>query len=73
MFDAFCQNLTTCCGVNKIKVIHMTYPQAVYNSGGKLNFVGKNCSFPCFLKQKYLFSVDNPVYTVYKRELNRNS
>ena len=51
----------------------MTYPQAVYNSGGKLDFVKKSCSFPCFLQQKRLFSVDNPVHTVYKRELNRNS
>ena len=35
MFGSFHQRFTTCCGVNKMKVIHMTYPQAVYNNGGK--------------------------------------
>jgi len=44
----------------------MTYPQAVYNSGEKKLFEEKNGSFPRFLKQKHLFSVDNPVYTVHK-------
>ena len=38
MFGAFRQRFTTYCGVNKMKVIHMTYPQAVYNSGEKERF-----------------------------------
>jgi hypothetical protein len=66
MCDAFCQYFTTCCGVNKIKVIHKIYPQAVYNSGEKKRFAEKSCYFPCFLQQKQLFSVDNSVHTVYK-------
>ena len=57
MFDAFHQRFTTCCGVNKMKVIHMTYPQAVYNNGGKKGFTGKNCCFSRFLKEKPLFSI----------------
>ena len=67
MFGDFNQCFTTYSGVNKIKVIHMTYPQIVYNSGGKLDFVRKSCCFSRFLKKKHLFSVDNPVHTVYKR------
>ena len=73
MFDAFCQNLTTCCGVNKIKVIHMTYPQDVHNSGEKKCFAGKSCGFPRFYQQKYRFSVDNPVHSVYKPVQNAKS
>ena len=64
MFGAFHQRFTTCCGVNKMKVIHMTYPQAVYNNGGKKGFTGKNCCFSRFLKEKHLFSVDNSVHSV---------
>ena len=67
MFHAFCQILTTCSSVHKIKVIHTTYQQVVYNSGGKKCFVEKNSRFSCFLRQKHLFSVDNPVYSVYKQ------
>ena len=67
MFDALYCFFTICSGVNKIKVIHMTYPQVVYNNSGKLDFVRKSCCFSRFLKKKHLFSVDNPVHTVYKR------
>ena len=66
MCVAFYRFFTICSGVNKIKVIHMTYPQAVYNSGETMRFPEKSCSFPRFLKQKHLFSVDNPVHIVYK-------
>ena len=66
MCGVFYRLFTICSGVNKIKVIHMTYPQAVYNSGKKRRFPEKSCSFPRFLKQKHLFSVDNSVYIVYK-------
>ena len=66
MFGAFHQRFTTYCGVNKMKVIHMTYPQAVYNNGGKKDFTGKNCCFSRFLKEKHLFSVDNSVHSVHK-------
>lgn len=44
----------------------MTYPQIVYNNGGKQDFVEKSCRFSCFLRQKYQFSVDNPVHSVHK-------
>ena len=67
------RSFTTCSGVNKIKVIHTTYPQAVHNNDEKMCFDGKRWSFPRFWGQKHLFSVDNPVHTVYKQELNRNS
>ena len=67
------KSFTTCSGVNKIKVIHKIYPQAVYNSGEKKRFAEKSCYFPCFLQQKQLFSVDNSVHTVYKQGLNKNS
>ena len=66
MCVAFYRFFTICSGVNKIKVIHMTYPQAVHNHGEKEQFAGKSCSFPHFLKQKHLFSVDNSVHTVHK-------
>ena len=66
MFGSFHQRFTTCCGVNKMKVIHMTYPQAVYNNGGKKGFTGKNCCFSRFLKEKHLFSVDNSMHSVHK-------
>lgn len=69
----FHRSFTTCSGVNKIKVIHITYPQAVYNNDEKMCFGGKRWSFPRFLEQKHRFSVDNPVHTVYKQELNKNS
>ena len=54
MFDAFHQRFTTCCGVNKMKVIHMTYPQAVYNNGGKKEkgFYRKELLFFTFFKGK---------------------
>ena len=83
------RSFTTYSGVNKIKVIHTTYPQAVHNNDEKMCFdgkrwsfprfleqkhlFGKRWSFPRFLEQKHLFSVDNPVHTVYKQELNKNS
>ena len=67
------RSFTTCSGVNKIKVIHTTYPQVVHNNDEKKCFDGKRRSFPRFLEQKHLFSVDNPVHTVYKQELNKNS
>ena len=78
MFGSFHQRFTTCCGVNKMKVIgvnkmkviHMTYPQAVYNNGGKKGFTGKNCCFSSFLKEKHLFSVDNSVHSVHKSVRN---
>ena len=66
MYGAFYRLFTTYCGVNKNQVIHMTYPQVVYIHGEKVRFAVKNCCFPCFLKKKHLFSVDNPVHTVYK-------
>ena len=66
MCGVFYQLFTTYCGVNKIKVIHMTYPQAVYNHDEEEHFAGKSCGFPRFLKQKRLFSVDNSVHTVHK-------
>ena len=72
MCEVFCQQFTTCSGVYKIKVIHTTYPQVVYNSDEKTDFTSKNCCFPFFLMQKHLFSVDNPVHSVYKQELNNN-
>ena len=70
MFGAFHQRFTTYCGVNKMKVIHMTYPQAVHNHGEKEQFAGKSFSFPHFLKQKHLFSVDNSVHSVHKSVKN---
>ena len=70
MFGAFHQRFTTYCGVNKMKVIHMTYPQAVYNNGGKKVFIGKNCCFSRFLKEKHLLSVDNSVHSVHKSVKN---
>ena len=68
MFDVYYCFFTTCSGVNKIKVIHMTYPQVVYNSGEDKGFVGKSYCFSRFLKEKHLFFVDNPVHSVYKQE-----
>lgn len=38
MFGAFHRRFTTCCGVNKMKVIHKTYPQVVYNNDVKRDF-----------------------------------
>ena len=73
MFDAFRLCFTICSGVYKIKVIHMTYPQAVYNSGDKKHFAGNKSCFPRFLEEKHLFSVDNPVYSVYKPVKNKKN
>ena len=73
MFRVFCRSFTIYSGVHKIKVMHMTYPQAVDNPGGNYGFAGKSCCFPRFLKQKHLFSVDNPVHTVYTQGKNKNS
>lgn len=50
MYGVFFRYFTTYCGVNKNKVIHMTYPQVVHNSGEKRHFGGKSCGFPRFLK-----------------------
>lgn len=50
MYGAFYRLFTICSGVNKNKVIHMTYPQTVHNSGEKRHFGGKRCGFPRFLK-----------------------
>lgn len=73
MFRVFYRCFTTYSGVYKSKVIHMTYPQVVYNKEEKRCFAGKSCCFPRFLELKHLFSVDNPVHTVYKYGLNKNS
>lgn len=51
----------------------MTYPQDVHNSGEKKCFAGKSCGFPRFYQQKYRFSVDNPVHSVYKPVQNAKS
>ena len=50
MCDVFYRSFTTCSGVNKIKVIHTTYPQAVHNNDEKMCFDGKRWSFPRFLE-----------------------
>ena len=50
MCGVFYQCFTTCSGVHKIKVIHMTYPQDVHNSGEKKCFAGKSCGFPRILQ-----------------------
>lgn len=70
MFGAFHQRFTTYCGVNKMKVIHMTYPQAVYNNGGKRILPERIAVFHVFKKEKHLFSVDNSVHSVHKSVKN---
>ena len=66
MCDSFYRIFTRCCGVHKITVIHNTYPQTVHNTVEKRDFVVKNVKNPRFFNEKHLFSVDNPVHTVYK-------
>ena len=64
------RNITTSCGVYKIFPMHISYPQPVYKEVNNFDTKGEMAYLCPFFPFEHLFSVDNPVYSVYKCKLS---
>ncbi|MED9854147.1 MAG: hypothetical protein UFR15_08305, partial [Succiniclasticum sp.] len=64
------RNITTSCGVYKIFPMHISYPQPVHKEVNNFDTKGEMAYLCPFFPFEHLFSVDNPVYSVYKCKLS---